>query len=101
SSSSGYDGLKSEIIKTGTRELCILLMHVINICLTSGIVPFEFKLAIITPVYKRDASIPSSYRPITLTSCLCKTLEWMVNGRLVFYLERDDLLAPSQSGTQS
>ncbi|ELT96765.1 hypothetical protein CAPTEDRAFT_192072 [Capitella teleta] len=52
SSSPGYDGLKSQIIKTVARELCIPLMHVINLCFTSGIVPFEFKLAIITPVYK-------------------------------------------------
>ena len=41
---------------------------------------------------------PSSYRPIALTSCLCKTFERMVNIRLVRIPETQNMITPLQSG---
>ena len=35
----------------------------------------------------KDHSDPSNYRPIVLSSCLCKRMERMINDRLVWYLE--------------
>ena len=36
------------------------------------------------------------YHPIVLTSCICKTMERMVNRRLVWYLESHNLLTNMQ-----
>ena len=46
--------------------------------------PASWKTAIIIPVPMpgRVLSDPGSYRHIALTSCLCKTMERMFNGRL-------------------
>ena len=63
----------------------------------------SWKLATIIPIPKpgKDHADPNSYRPIALTSCLCKTLERMINVRLVWYLESNNLIFTVQSGFRS
>ena len=65
--------------------------------------PESWELATIIPIAKpgKDHAEPNSYRPIALTSCLCKTLERMINVRLVWYLESNNLISPVQSGFRS
>jgi ribonuclease HI len=53
------------------------------------------------PKPKKDLSNPLNYRPIALTSCLCKTMERMVNSRLVWFLESNELLTEQQCGFRS
>ncbi len=45
----------------------------------------------------KSGCLPNDYRPISLTSCLCKLLERMVNFRLMWYLESKNL-SPCQFG---
>ena len=44
---------------------------------------------------------PLNYRPIALTSCICKSVERIVNERLVWYLEKNGVLAKQQCGYRS
>ncbi|XP_055940827.1 uncharacterized protein LOC129971257 [Argiope bruennichi] len=62
--------------------------------------PDKWKFAIIIPIPKsgKDPQEPSNYRPIALTSCLCKVFEKMVNARLVHILEEKEFISPFQSG---
>ena len=50
-----------------------------------GVFPSQWCEATLVPILKpgQDKGDVSSYRPIALTSCLCKTLERMVNSRLL------------------
>ncbi|GBN58645.1 hypothetical protein AVEN_243503-1 [Araneus ventricosus] len=51
--------------------------------------PTLWQQAIIIPLLKpgKDPTNPSNYRPIALTSCLCKLFERMINKRLIYYME--------------
>ena len=59
-----------------------------------------WKIALVIPIPKpgKNHSDPKNYRPIALTSCICKTLERMVNNRLVWYLDSKHIITEHQSG---
>ena len=46
----------------------------------------------------KDHSDPGNFRPIALTSCLCKTMERMINACLTWSLESQGLLSEKQCG---
>ena len=46
----------------------------------------------------KDSSEPNNYRPIALTSCLCKTLERIINTILTRFLETNNHISRLQSG---
>ena len=52
-----------------------------NIVLNSGLIPESWSEGVIFPIYKNkgDTKDPSSYRPITLVSCLSKTFTSVLN----------------------
>ena len=72
------------------------LLNVFNSIWESGIFPPSWREATIVAIPKpgKDSSDPNNYRPIALTSCLCKTMERMVNNRLMWVLESKGLLGP-------
>ena len=79
------------------------LLDIFNDMWETGKFPESWELATIIPIPKpgKDHAEPNSYRPIALTSCLCKTVERMINVRLVWYLESNNLISPVQSGFRS
>ena len=62
--------------------------------------PDRWREATIIPIPKpeKDHSNPLNYRPIALTSCLCKLFERMINNRLVEYLEYNKIISEIQCG---
>ena len=74
-----------------------------NVMWETGKFPESWELATIIriPKPRKDHAELTNYRPIALTSCFCKTLERMINTRLVWYLEFNNLISPLQSGFRS
>ena len=50
------------------------------------------------PEPSKDNTNPNKCRAIALTSCICKTLERMINERLVWYIETNNIITEFQSG---
>ena len=71
-----------------------LLLDIYNYIWRTGDFPQCWNEAIVIPIPKpgKDHSNPSNYRPLSLTSCVCKTLERMINDRLVWLLENNKIL---------
>lgn len=66
----------------------------------SGLVPEEWLVGIIKPLYKNkgDRTSPENYRPITLLSCLDKLFTSILNKRLQLYSEEIELIHNNQAG---
>ena len=71
-----------------------------NLIFLRGFFPSAWRKAIVIPILKQnsDPKDPSSYRPISLISCLSKILEGIINRRLVWFLERNNILDINQNG---
>jgi hypothetical protein len=56
--------------------------------------------ATVIPILKpgKDPNEPKSYRPISLTSCMCKVMEKIINRRLQHIIESRRLLPETQFG---
>lgn len=99
SSAPGQDDISYELIKHLSRHAQQqLLQFYNNLWREMKIVP-DWKVSVVLPFHKpgTDRTQPSSYRPISLTSALCKINERLVTTRLTYYLESNHLLNPYQS----
>ena len=96
----GPDNIHNTIIKNLPEISKLCLLKIMNNIWTTGIFPDSWKKACIVPIPKpnKDHTNPSNYRPIALTSCLCKIMEKMINKRLNWYLETNNLLNNYQCG---
>jgi hypothetical protein len=71
----------------------------IGMSLTSKVLPSGWNQANIKPIFKKGREDQASnYRPLGLTSDVCKVLENIINNALVSHLERNQSLSKSQHG---
>ena len=96
----GPDKIHYQLLKHLPTETLSLLLEIYNYIWQSGDFPDCWSEATIIPIPKpaKDHSDPNNYRPIALTSCVCKTLERMINDRFVWYLESNNILTNIQCG---
>ncbi|GBN97329.1 hypothetical protein AVEN_34548-1 [Araneus ventricosus] len=99
-SSPGPDNISYLMIQNLTSVSQANLLRLYNRIWNEHYFPTLWQQAVIIPLLKagKDPTNPSSYRPIALTSCLCKLLEKMINRRLVYFLETNNFLHRCQSG---
>ena len=71
----GPDGLSSLLLKSARLEISDNIANLFSQCLHHSFVLSQWKNANITPIPKVDHPNRTDYRPISLTSSLCKVLE--------------------------
>lgn len=79
------------------------LLKVLNQVWRTGRIPARWKEGLVVPIPKtnKDPTQPANLRPITLVSCVGKTLERMVNRRLIQLLEDLGVFGSRQHGFRS
>ena len=70
-----------------------------NLSLHEGIVPREWKHANVVSILKKGSRCKAeNYRPISLTSVVCKLLESLLRDHMIDFLEKHNLLKDTQHG---
>ena len=100
--SAGPDNIHAAFLKHTAFETAPLFTHLFQQSLRQGIVPASWKQANVTPIYKKgDKTDPGNYRPVSLTSLVCKTLEHILVGQIMKHLEMNVILVEEQYGFRS
>ena len=87
--SSGEDQIINEFLKNCPHSVTKLIVKLFNIVLETGIIPTDWTIGLIQPIFKNKGSPedPDNYRGITLLSCIGKLFTSVINSRLTSYLE--------------
>ena len=97
--SSGIDLIKNEYLKNAPIIVIELAVKLFNLILKTGMVPLEWCLGLIIPIYKKKGSVsdPNNYRGITLLSCLGKLFTSCINVRIAKYLDAWSIIGEEQA----
>ncbi len=99
--STGPDGISYVLIKIANEAITPWLTRLFNYSIELSQVPDEWKSATITPKFKggrKDRKTAANYRPISLTCCIARLMEKLLNTQVLKYLISKDLLYHLQSG---
>ena len=77
--SPGHDCIGNYLLKNIISYVVDPLVHIVNLSLTSGLVPSNMKIAKVIPIFKKgDKCDVSNYRPISLLTTISKILERII-----------------------
>ena len=85
--------------KTASEIIAIPLAMILNLCMQFGIFPNNLKIAKVLPVYKSGPTKHvTNYHPISLLTSISKIFERAILNRLLPFLERNNIITPTQFG---
>ena len=96
----GIDVITDEFIKYSFNVTENIHTQFFNLVLTKCILPEEWVIDLIRPIYKKRGSRkdPDNYRGITLLSCMGKLFTFMLNERLKCFININGLSHEEQTG---
>ena len=98
-SAPGPDKISPRFLQSNAKALAPALAAIFNKSLQEGTVPDDWKCANVTPIHKKGTkSDPGNYRPVSLTSVPCRTMEACIKDEIVDHLVTNSLISDSQHG---
>ena len=81
-------------------KILLYLVSLFQYCFTNSTVPKSWQTSIIQPIFKGSGhrNDPSTYRGITIQSCITKVFCKVLNNRLRNYLEVNEIIKDEQNG---
>ena len=97
--SCGPDNMHPFVLQKTASETCKPLEIIFKKSMKCGECPTDRRSANVTPIHKKgDRTDPSNYRPVSLTSQVCKIFETIVRKHLLEHLAENNILRDEQHG---
>ena len=96
----GDDNINPAILRNVADQFAVPLSIIFTTSMMrTGKIPKNWRTANVTPIYKKGSkNVASNYRPISLTSQVCKVMEKLVKESIVAHLNKRNLIRESQHG---
>ena len=94
----GPDGIHPKVLKELASVICVPLAIIFKTSIRSGILPDEWKLANVTAIHKNGhRQMVGNYRPVSLTSVVCKVLKSIVREQVINHMKSNKLFPANNS----
>ncbi|XP_072016713.1 uncharacterized protein [Amphiura filiformis] len=95
----GPDGIPARLLRETALEIAPAITLLFQASLDQGKVPASWKKASVVPIFKKgDRSLAANYRPISLTSILCKLCEHILHHAMIGHFSKHQILTDAQHG---
>ena len=95
----GPDGISTTLLINTKDVLAKPLTMIFNKSIDEGKIPKDWRSANVAPIFKKGKrDDPANYRPVSLTSVVCKVLESIVRDKIIEHLDKNKPLRVSQHG---
>jgi hypothetical protein len=96
----GMDGIMPKILTENATNLSRPLKLLYQKSMETGKVPVHWKRTNVTAIYNKGCrETAGNYRPVSLTSHVCKVLESIIQDSIVDHLDRNKLIYKTQHGS--
>ena len=85
----GDDIMSPRVLKTISDEIALPVAIIFRKLLDTGEVPRDWRTANVTPLFKKGSKQQvDNYRPVSLTSQICKVVESVIRDEMVNHLDK-------------
>ena len=97
--SPGPDNMHPRVLREIACSISYPLSIIFRTSIDTKTLPHEWKHANVSAIYKKEnKSLPSNYRPVSLTSIICKVLESIIRDAIVKHMNDNELFSKNQFG---
>ena len=97
--SPGNDAMHPKFLKEVSEELGGILSHIMEQSMKTGEIPQDWRDALIVPIFKKGSrNEAKNYRPVSLTSIVCKVMERIIKDGMIEHYEKYSVILNSQHG---